>query len=175
VPPVCPVGKPRVCPAAPILELARSITFWQHPVREMLMSRSEFPWKRTLGACRCSGQRTSRSFSSVACLNRSTRVLSKSVTTDNILTWNCCKHKLDAVSTSHTLVRPNSGLYSSSMTSWVFRRSRSGSSWICRRRRSTARCNARARRSDPVTESCELLHQRLTMQRYFRDTFRRGS
>jgi hypothetical protein len=57
------------------------------------MSRSELPWNRSRGDWRCSGQRTSRSFSSVACLNRSTHVLSKSVSTENILTRNCCKQK----------------------------------------------------------------------------------
>jgi hypothetical protein len=80
-----------------ILELARSITFWQHPLIEMLMSRSEVPWNRSRGACRWSGQRTSRSFSSVACLNRSTDDLSKSVSTKNILTRNCCKQKTSVV------------------------------------------------------------------------------
>jgi hypothetical protein len=81
----------------PIRRFARSITLWQHPLREMLMSRSELPWKRSRGACRCSGQRTSRSFSSVACLKRSTDVLSKSVSTENILAWICCKQEAEFV------------------------------------------------------------------------------
>lgn len=35
---------------APIRALAISMTREQQPVREMLMSRIEFPWKRTRGA-----------------------------------------------------------------------------------------------------------------------------
>jgi hypothetical protein len=62
----------------PILALAISITLGQQPLSETVMSRREFPWNRTRGDRWCSGQRISRSFSCVACLNCSTRTRSKS-------------------------------------------------------------------------------------------------
>lgn len=78
---------------APILALAISMSFSQHPLSEMLTFRKVSPWNRIRGGWWWSGQRTSRNLSSVACLNRSTRSLSKSVSTENILARNCCKQK----------------------------------------------------------------------------------
>src|SRR5258708_30293914 len=63
----------------------------------MLTSRNVVPLNRSRGGWLCSGQRISRSFSSVDCLNRSTRILSKSETTENILTWKCSKQVTDAM------------------------------------------------------------------------------